>query len=120
MEAVSKKQVIKYVHRNDVANALNKNADDLFPDYYVGVNLVIEIKYPSKEYLKIVPETVPDTIYSLEQTGTNKSIPIDKNIYEVNSEIKSFGNGNYERLNDLYNQELATRLAQRRLKAQGY
>lgn len=27
---------------------------------------------------------------------------------------------NYERLNDLYNQELAARLTQRRLKAQGY
>lgn len=120
MEAVFKKQVIKYVHRNDVANALNKNTDDLFPNYYVGVNLVREIKYPSKEYLKIVPETVHDTIYSLKQTGINKSIPIDKNTYEVNSGIKSFGNGNYERLNDLYNQELASRLAQRRLKAQGY
>ena len=54
------------MHRNDVANALNKNADDLFTDYYVGVNLVRKIKYPSKEYLKIVPDTVPDTIYSLE------------------------------------------------------
>ena len=54
------------MHRNDVANALNKNAGDLFPDYYEGVNLVREIKYPSKEYLKIVPETVPYTIYSLE------------------------------------------------------
>ena len=54
------------MRRNDVANALNKNADDLFPDYYGGINLVREIKYPSKEYLKIVPETVPNTIYSLE------------------------------------------------------
>jgi hypothetical protein len=81
---------------------------------------VREIKYPSKEYLKIVPEAVPDIIYSLEYTGTNKSIPIGKNTYEVNSGIKSFGNGNYERLNYLYNYELAARLAQRRLKAQGY